>query len=1085
MKMLYRLALLLRYFCLLGSVTHLVLQNNDIYTKERSEYDLREYSSLQKALEQDELVKNADILLNKLESVKRNIVDDAPLLNPEEVGESDSEAHENDCLESGLLSDFDFSILPALEKEYEGYSRFEQYMCLGQELGDVPLCSLYTNTFYMGDYRHIPGVSSITEKSGSPAYALLPFIPTDDIALFGHCVHHYLQKDSTNWHAYFGASFYWRLIGNDGAALDCIFKSLYYAQDNVNYIDGPLVSLANLLSNAGHDSDAALVMEHSAFTPYLQQLKLWSAGNLYTLAEQYKLSLDLYNATLKLGPFPLADGRLETLECYGTVIRRMENQNNVLRNTLQKLQQRHQLETQYIGLQERMFSNLQNTTLPSHVIKQVQSTEDAVRNTHKLVLEQQEIQNTLSPANYRYSVMTSSFGREEEAVMTPSFEGGEGEEEGKKDVNWIRATRLKLERLVEQIKGQLSEDSEAPIYFDCAEEQQEEEGEGEDVLGCQMDAETMSKAADEEERRILASLMSAEMERLARKHEMRDMSRDMSHDGDHSNAHVTPPDDHVTSHDVSSQDFMLFTDMFPFSEQKDDESEGCEVLSGESDSWYQLKCRVLDENNQKVEKDVKIVIREQSSKSASIELVTDGNPETILPHIHNLLSLDSEVRRKLLPSSPPQGDNGNHGYQGDKPEGCGAGYQGDTTGACSGTSGSCHSDSGKGGGDTGADNQGDGKTGNHGDTLSSHGDVTGTGTSHVHDEESLTKLVAEHLQTNDIFETMYQIRQDRINSNTKNIENSVEIKFGEESWVLRLFKVDTSPTKVVRIEQCDKHTPIFSHGDPYIPLMSSLQPHRKSLVKLVNMAPLDHPLSPDCTTYMDLKNCFLCYDELIGVSRESHDTRHILEDFPLQELQLIFGDVEQLGAAIDAALKENPNNWLLYHLAATYHRTFTFDLGPAIQCTRRALAVVDVENRAIPLLTLANLLHQGRKVTDAMVVLLELLAIDPDTYLHHVLSSVLQVDIGRADGQFRAAMDAVILAHSPISEHLLNSLICYYRVMKEPFQPPYVKSVKSQRVSRDKRHPPFTKPLKAPIDGEIWRLEHHEGLTVDLTWVSG
>ena len=77
------------------------------------------------------------------------------------------------------------------------------------------------------------------------------------------------------------------------------------------------------------------------------------------------------------------------------------------------------------------------------------------------------------------------------------------------------------------------------------------------------DAETMSKAADEEERRILASLMSAEMERLARKHEMRDMSRD----GDHSNAHVTPPDDHVTSHDVSSQDFMLFTDMFPFSEQ--------------------------------------------------------------------------------------------------------------------------------------------------------------------------------------------------------------------------------------------------------------------------------------------------------------------------------------------------------------------------------------------------------------------------------------------------------------------------------------------------------------------------------------
>ena len=41
---------------------------------------------------------------------------------------------------------------------------------------------------------------------------------------------------------------------------------------------------------------------------------------------------------------------------------------------------------------------------------------------------------------------------------------------------------------------------------------------------------------------------------------------------------------------------------------------------------------------------------------------------------------------------------------------------------------------------------------------------------------------------------------------------------------------------------------------------------------------------------MDLKNCFLCYDELIGVSRESHDTRHILEDFPLQ-VQNKMGDL--------------------------------------------------------------------------------------------------------------------------------------------------------------------------------------------------
>ena len=91
------------------------------------------------------------------------------------------------------------------------------------------------------------------------------------------------------------------------------------------------------------------------------------------------------------------------------------------------------------------------------------------------------------------------------------------------------------------------------------------------------------------------------------------------------------------------------------------------------------------------------------------------------------------------------------------------------------------------------------------------------------------------------------------------------------------------------------------------------------------------------------------------------------------------GDVTPLLTASDITfIMQDPNNWVLYHLAAMYHRTFTFDLGPAMQCTRRALAVVDLENRPVPLLTLANLLHQGRSIPDATVVVLELLATDPN-----------------------------------------------------------------------------------------------------------
>ena len=67
---------------------------------------------------------------------------------------------------------------------------------------------------------------------------------------------------------------------------------------------------------------------------------------------------------------------------------------------------------------------------------------------------------------------------------------------------------------------------------------------------------------------------------------------------------------------------------------------------------------------------------------------------------------------------------------------------------------------------------------------------------------------------------------------------------------------------------------------------------------------LYYPFSPDCTTHMELENCYLCYDDLTGVNREEHDLRHILEDFPLAELELVTKNVRALGAAIDAGLRK-------------------------------------------------------------------------------------------------------------------------------------------------------------------------------------
>ena len=41
---------------------------------------------------------------------------------------------------------------------------------------------------------------------------------------------------------------------------------------------------------------------------------------------------------------------------------------------------------------------------------------------------------------------------------------------------------------------------------------------------------------------------------------------------------------------------------------------------GENDSWYHLKCKITGDVKEKLDKELKIVIREQSASSATIEV---------------------------------------------------------------------------------------------------------------------------------------------------------------------------------------------------------------------------------------------------------------------------------------------------------------------------------------------------------------------------------------------------------------------------------------------------------------------------------
>ena len=68
---------------------------------------------------------------------------------------------------------------------------------------------------------------------------------------------------------------------------------------------------------------------------------------------------------------------------------------------------------------------------------------------------------------------------------------------------------------------------------------------------------------------------------------------------------------------------------------------------------------------------------------------------------------------------------------------------------------------------------------------------------------------------------------------------------------------------------------------------------------------------------------------------------------------------------------------MLYHLSALYHRSTATTIGPALECTRRALALAPLQYRTVPLITLVNVLHQAQRYPDAMTVLIELVQLDP------------------------------------------------------------------------------------------------------------
>lgn len=92
--------------------------------------------------------------------------------------------------------------------------------------------------------------------------------------------------------------------------------------------------------------------------------------------------------------------------------------------------------------------------------------------------------------------------------------------------------------------------------------------------------------------------------------------------------------------------------------------------------------------------------------------------------------------------------------------------------------------------------------------------------------------------------------------------------------------------------------------------------------------------------------------------------------------------VDKIGTRIARALHKNRTSWALGCLGALYWRV-QGDAPNAINCLRMALMNASHDNKHIPLLSLANILHKAGSINDALEIALAALESSPETVVIH------------------------------------------------------------------------------------------------------
>ncbi|XP_021119988.1 tetratricopeptide repeat protein 17 isoform X3 [Heterocephalus glaber] len=203
----------------------------------------------------------------------------------------------------------------------------------------------------------------------------------DDI---GHLIHEGLQKNASSWVLYNMASFYWRIKNEPYQVVECAMRALHFSSRHNK--DIALVNLANVLHRAHFSADAAVVV-HAALDDSDFFTSYYTLGNIYAMLGEYNHSVLCYDHALQAKPgFEQAIKRKHAVLCQQKLEQKLEAQHRSLQRTLNELKEYQKQHDHYLRQQEILEKHklIQEEQILRNIIHETQMAKEAQLGNHQI-----------------------------------------------------------------------------------------------------------------------------------------------------------------------------------------------------------------------------------------------------------------------------------------------------------------------------------------------------------------------------------------------------------------------------------------------------------------------------------------------------------------------------------------------------------------------------------------------------------------------------------------------------------------------------------------------------------------------------